>query len=84
MIIKAIINGLTSLLFGIVPTIEFNIPAFNAGNQIYYHLMQGLRVILYILPQNTVVTILTIIISILGLRIAISLIKTIWDLIPLL
>lgn len=84
MIIKAIINGLTSLLFGIVPTLEINIPAFNGANPIYYHLMQGLRVILYILPQNTVVAILQIIISILGLRIAISLIKTIWDLIPLL
>ena len=45
--------------------------------------MGVVRCVLYMLPLGTVNTILSIIVAVTAFRIAISIVKTIWDLIPL-
>lgn len=81
MITEGILNFVFSVLSGflrLLPDISWNVQetAFNT-------FLDFLKVICYILPMPTVLFILTTIIAVTVFRIIISLIKTIWDLLPL-
>lgn len=69
------LQGLLSLL----PDISWNVE-----NNFLNSVLDIFQVVCYLLPMKTVVAILTIIISINVFKIIISIIKTIWQLIPLL
>lgn len=82
MVLETIINilflplqGLLSLL----PDISWNVE-----NNFLNSVLDIFQVVCYLLPMKTVVAILTIIIAINVFKIVISIIKTIWQLIPLL
>lgn len=67
------VNGLLSLL----PDIDFDIP-----DGILTNIIEAFDIIAYIVPFGTVFTILAIVISLHSFRIIISLLKTLWDILP--
>lgn len=82
MIIEALIDMLFALLnsfFEQLPDISWEV-----DNSFLDVFLDVLRMVCYLLPMDTVVSIIGLIVSITIFRIVISLIKTIWELIPLL
>lgn len=80
MISDALLNvvfGLVNSILDLLPTIEFTL-----NSDVVTTVYKFLHVILWVLPCNTVVSILLIQLSIGVFRVLISLIKTVWDLIP--
>lgn len=73
-IIFNIVNGLLSVL----P--EITVPAMMARDSIFSGM---LRCALYFLPLGTVGTIVGLLVSITSFKITIAIIKTIWDLLPI-
>ena len=73
-IVFSIVEGLLSFL----P--QISIPAVMARDSTFFG---AVRCVLYMLPLDTIGTIIGLIVAITGFRIVISLIKTIWDLLPL-
>lgn len=73
-IIFAIVSGMLSLL----PDISWNVDSGALSTFLDY-----VRVASYLLPMDTIGTIVGLIISIITFRIIISLIKTIWEVLPL-
>lgn len=82
MVLETIINILFLPLKGLLlllPDISWNVE-----NNFLNSVLDIFQVVCYLLPMKTVVAILTIIIAINVFKIVISIIKTIWQLIPLL
>ncbi len=82
MILETIINILflpLQALLSLLPDISWNVE-----NNFLNSVLDIFQVVCYLLPMKTVVAILTIIIAINVFKIVISIIKTIWQLIPLL
>ena len=73
-IVFQIVNGLLSLL----PSIS--VPATMARDSTFFGIV---RCVLYLLPLDTVGVIVGLLVAISGFRIVISIIKTIWDLLPI-
>lgn len=81
MITESILGLVLSVLHGImtlVPDIDITVPADFATSAIQY-----LNVAFYILPMGTVFSICSLIVLLQVFRIAVSLVKTIWALLPL-
>lgn len=82
MILEGILNVLFSAadsLFSILPDISWNV-----DSGVFTAFFDILRMVGYLLPMPTVIAILRIIIVINGFKIGVSIVKTIWDLIPFL
>lgn len=82
MVLETIINILflpLQALLSLLPDISWNVE-----NNFLNSVLDIFQVVCYLLPMKTVVAILTIIIAINVFKIVISIIKTIWQLIPLL
>lgn len=73
-IVFQIANGILSLL----PS--FSIPTVMARDSTFFGMV---RCVLYLLPLDTIGTIVGILVSISLFRLIISVIKTIWDLLPI-
>ena len=73
-IVFQIVNGLLSLL----PSIS--VPTTMARDSTFFGMV---RCVLYLLPLDTVGVIVGLLVAITGFRIVISIIKTIWDLLPI-
>ena len=73
-----IIFNLVSGMLSAAPDITFSVET-----SAFQYFVDILKVACYMLPMNTVSTIVGIIVCISGLRIVIAVIRTIWDLLPL-
>ena len=73
-----IIFNLVSGMLSAAPDITFSVET-----SAFQYFVDILKVACYMLPMNTVSTIIGIIVGISGLRIVIAVIRTIWDLLPL-
>ena len=73
----SVVFGLVNRILDLLPTINFTL---DPG--IISSVTNVLHVIVWVLPLNTIVAVLGIQISITVFRILISVIKTVWDLIP--
>ena len=82
MIPEAIIDVFYNILVGLL---EF-LPdvSWSVDGSVYSTFLGFISVILYFFPMNTVFTIFSIVVTLMVFRIFISLIKTLWDLIPFL
>lgn len=80
-----IIETMLDIVFRIVEGVLSILPNFSwsVENSFFSSALDLLRVACYLLPMGTVVSIITIINLLLIFRIAISIIKTIWELLPL-
>lgn len=80
-----VVETLMNLVFGIVEGVLSILPNFSwsVENSFFSSALDLIRVACYLLPMGTVVSIITIINLLLVIRIAIAIIKTIWDLLPL-
>ena len=72
-----IIFNLVSGMLSAAPDITFSVET-----SAFQYFVDILKVACYMLPMNTVSTIIGIIVGISGLRIFVALIRTIWDLLP--
>lgn len=72
-----IIFRLVSGMLSAAPDITFSVET-----SAFQYFVDILKVACYMLPMNTVSTIVGIIVGISGLRIVIAVIRTIWDLLP--
>lgn len=73
-----IVLSVLHAVMGIVPDIDITVPADVAASAVQY-----LNVAFYVLPMGTVFTICSILVLLQVFRIAVSIIKTIWSLLPL-
>lgn len=82
MITDALISGLLSIVKGFLSMV----PAFswNIENSVFGTFLDIVKSICYLLPIGTIVTILSLTVSFIIFKAVISLIKTIWDLLPIL
>ena len=81
MITEAVLDAVFSLVSGIlslVPDIDITVPA-----NIISSAAQYLTAAFYILPMNTVFHICSLLVLLQAFRIAVSIIKTIWALLPI-
>ena len=80
-----IVETMMNLVFSIVEGVLKLLPDFSwsVENSFFSSALDLVRVACYLLPMGTVVAIITIINMLLIVRIAIAIIKTIWDLLPL-
>ena len=80
-----IVETMLDLVFKIVEGVLSILPNFSwsVENSFFSSALDLIRVACYLLPMGTVVSIITIINLLLVIRIAIAIIKTIWDLLPL-
>ena len=80
-----IVETMLDLVFKIVEGVLSILPNFtwSVQNSFFSTALDMIRVACYLLPMGTVVSIITIINLLLVIRIAIAIIKTIWDLLPL-
>ena len=80
-----IVETMLDLVFKIVEGVLSILPNFtwSVENSFFSTALDMIRVACYLLPMGTVVSIITIINLLLVIRIAIAIIKTIWDLLPL-
>lgn len=82
MILEGILNVLFSAadsLFSILPDVSWNV-----DSGVFTAFFDILRMVGYLLPMPTVIAILRIVIVINGFKIGVSIVKTVWDLIPFL
>lgn len=80
-----LVESLLNLVFKIVEGVLKILPDFSwsVENSFFSSALDMVRVACYMLPMGTVVSIIIIINLLLVIRIAIAIIKTIWDLLPL-
>lgn len=71
----SVLDALLSLL----PSVQWNF-----DSSVLEPFLDILRVVAYLLPMDTVMDILSLFCALMGFRIVIALIKTIWSLIPIL
>lgn len=74
-----------NLVFNLVESVLSILPAFdwNVKSSFFSAFLDMLRLACYLLPMETIVTIIVLINVLLVFRIAVSLLKTIWDILPL-
>ena len=74
-----------NIVFNIVEGVFSILPAFdwNVEGAFFQGALDMLRLAGYVLPMGTIAAIITIINALLLIRIGVSLIKTIWELLPL-
>lgn len=80
MIVESILDlffGILSGIFGMLPEITWSI-----DTSAFQTFVGTLDVVMYLLPMQTVVMMISIVIWITVFRIVISLIKTLWELLP--
>lgn len=79
-----ILEAILSLIFGIVNLIlsPFDGLSFVVQSDFFNSVMQYLNVIFYIIPIQNFLPIIGFLISIMALRIVISILKTIWAILP--
>lgn len=70
-------NGVSWLL-ELLPNISWNVNEGAADT--FFSLLE---IVFYLLPMNTVIVLLNIVITIIAFKIGVSLIKTIWELLPI-
>lgn len=80
MIIENILNAIFIPLNGLLALLP-NI-SWNVDSSVFTKFFEVLRMACYFLPMGTVVGVFTLIIAIQGFRIVVSVIKTIWQLLP--
>ena len=73
-----IVFGITSGLFSLLPDFSWNV-----DTSAFSYLLSVLKIAGYMFPWHTVLAIIGLIFSIGLFRIVISVIKTLWDLLPL-
>lgn len=76
---------LLNIVFGIVEGALSILPAFdwNIKSSFFQGALDVIRVAGYLLPMDTIATMISIVVFLTLFRIAVSLIKTIWELLPL-
>ena len=81
-----IISGIIYVLFSIVRGLLTLVPdySWNADSVTLTNFYEAIRLVFYFFPVEVVISIVTIIVAVNTVRIFISLIKTIWQLIPFL
>lgn len=81
-----IISGIIYVLFSIVRGLLTLVPdySWNADSVTLTNFYEAIRLVFYFFPFDVVISIVTIIVAVNTVRIFISLIKTIWQLIPFL
>lgn len=81
-----IISGIVYVLFSIVRGLLTLVPDYgwNAESVTLTNFYEAIRLVFYFFPVDVVVSIVTIIVAVNSIRIFISLIKTIWQIIPFL
>lgn len=74
-----------NLVFNLVESVLSILPGFNwnVDSAFFTSALDMISLVFYLLPMGTIVTIIGIINVLLLFRIAISIIKTIWELLPL-
>ena len=74
-----------NIVFGIVKTLLSALPDFNLDfdTSIVSVFVDYVKMACYLLPMNTIATIVSLIFTIIIVRVVISFIKTIWELLPL-
>lgn len=74
-----------NIVFNLVEGVLSVLPAFdwNVKSSFFQSALDMLRLAGYVLPMGTIATIITIINVLFTIRITISVIKTIWELLPL-
>ena len=80
MILEGIMNAfflMLSGLFSLLPDVSWDV-----NNNVFTTFFEVIRFAGYLLPMGTILIILKIIISLTMFRIGVSLIKTIWNLLP--
>ena len=80
MILNAILNFVLLIFSPLVEAINIGVD-FLLG---FSYVKTFLQVVVYVLPWNNLVPLIAIIVWIIGFRVVISLIKTLWELIPVL
>lgn len=81
-----IISGIIYVLFSIVRGLLTLVPdySWNADSVTLTNFYEAIRLVFYFFPVDVVISIVTIIVAVNTVRIFISLVKTIWQLIPFL
>lgn len=81
-----IIEGIVNILFIPLEALFMMLPdvSWNVESDFFSSILDIFQAVCYLLPMKTVVAILTLIIAINVFKFVIALIKTIWQLIPLL
>ena len=81
-----IIEALLNIFFDFLSKILENLPSisWSADNGAWSTFLGFISVIMYLLPLDTIAYVLGTVISIIIVRLVISLVKTFWDLLPLL
>ena len=79
-----IVEGIADLIFNIVQGMLSMLPdiKWDVDNSVFSIFFDVLEMVCYLLPMPTVLTILSFVIMINMFKIVISIIKTIWDLLP--
>lgn len=80
MIVEAILNVMFNFLggiLGLLPDISWDV-----STSAFEYFLDIVRVVGYLMPINTVTTIIKLIIALTIFRIIIAVIKTVWDLLP--
>lgn len=81
-----IIDVLLNIIAGVINVLLFPLEVINIGVDFLAGIpavYKFLQVVVYILPWSNILPLIVLIIAIFILRIVISLIKTIWDLLPI-
>lgn len=81
-----IINGLLSVVFGLLNLLlmPLEIVNFTLDLATLEPVMQYFKMALYLIPFKELMPIFTFFVAMMGFRIVVSLIKTIWNLLPIL
>lgn len=79
-----ILEGIFNALFGILQGLLYLLPdvSWDVNNTVFDVFFDVLHLACYLLPITTIIQIFSIIISITMFRIAVSVVKTIWSLLP--
>lgn len=80
MIVEAFLNFLFLLLEGLLTLLPD--VSWDVNNNVFTAFFEILRFACYLLPMTTIILIFKIIVSLIMFRIGVSLIKTIWNLLP--
>lgn len=80
-----IVEFFMNIVFNIVESVLSILPAFdwNVNSAFFQGFLDVLRLACYMLPMGSIVTMISIVVFLTLFRIAVSLIKTIWELLPL-
>ena len=78
-------EGIINIIFGIVEGLLAFLPeiSWNVDGSLFDIFFDVLEMVCYLLPMGTIITIIHLVISFIMFRVVVSLIKTIWELLPL-